>query len=189
MSDWFLASYYLLWLLFCVQAVVTLLALRQIGILHLRSTAPVISMKARVKEGDPAPTLVLADSANPSVELRVPPPDGRSMLLLFITPKCPACKAIAPHVARLASEGNGTVDWGIVALGDLADCNQTRSEYDLDAIPFCVGNDSLREEYGLVAFPYGFLIDSSGIVRGSEPVGTREQLEALLKKDVPTISV
>jgi methylamine dehydrogenase accessory protein MauD len=98
--DPLVVSQIVLWLVVVVLALTVLALARQIGVLHER-VAPLgaLSTKTAVDVGEPAPRFDVIDLGGRPLRIGGESPDGRSQLLLFVSPSCPMCKKLLP-VAR-----------------------------------------------------------------------------------------
>src|SRR5258708_25395043 len=98
-------SVVVLWIVvLCLLAVVLALT-RQLGVLHER-IAPVgaLMLNRGLAVGEPAPAIDVVDLHGANLRLGAPRTDGKSTLLLFVSPTCPVCKSLLPIVK---SSGRG----------------------------------------------------------------------------------
>ena len=86
-----------LWIAVIALALVVWALTRQIGVLHERIT-PVGALMLRKgpQVGEPAPHVDANDFEGRTYHIAAPRDDRRSMLLVFVSPTCPVCKAILP---------------------------------------------------------------------------------------------
>ena len=87
-----LVSNVLLWILVVVLALVVLALVRQVGVLHERITPVGALMLAKgLKVGEVAPTIPLEALSGSGLTIGGTRPDGRSLLVMFVSPTCPVC--------------------------------------------------------------------------------------------------
>lgn len=170
----------LLWVVVLVLAVTVMALARQIGVLHER-VAPLGAMTTRtaVDVGDKAPEFDLLDLGGRKVHLGGRQPDGRSQLLLFVSPVCPMCKKLLPVARSFArSERKGV---GIVLVGDgeRPAHEALIAEHKLSELPFVL-SPIVGITLGIGKLPHAVLIDGQGVIRSKGIVNSREHLESLL---------
>src|SRR5918996_3412949 len=115
--DSLLVSQVILWLVVLVLALTVMALVRQIGVLHER-VAPLgaLSTRTAVEVGQPAPQFDVIDLAGRPLHIGGASADGRSQLLLFVSPSCPMCKKLLPVARSFArSERRGVA---IALMGD-----------------------------------------------------------------------
>src|SRR5882762_2634543 len=84
-----------LWILVLVLSVVVLALVRQLGVLHERiAPAGALMLNRGPAVGEPAPVLEVADLEGHAHQVGAARADGRSTLLLFVSPTCPVCKSL-----------------------------------------------------------------------------------------------
>ena len=89
----------MLWLLVLTLSAVVLALVRQVGVLHERvAPAGALMLRRGLTVGEPAPVLDVADLEGHPHQLGRERSDGRSTLLLFVSPTCPVCKTLLPAV-------------------------------------------------------------------------------------------
>src|SRR6267378_1212103 len=103
-----------LWIVVLALLAVVLALTRQLGVLHER-IAPVgaLMLNRGLAVGEQAPAMDVVDLAGAHVRLGSPRNDGKSTLLLFVSPTCPVCKSLLPVVK---SSGKDERDWLDVIL-------------------------------------------------------------------------
>lgn len=181
MLEALLISNIVLWLLVVVLAAVVLALVRQIGVLHER-VAPAGALTARQgpRIGVAAPRFELTDWSGQPCPIGGADVEGRSTLLVFVSPTCPVCKTLLPildSVIRseaqpvrlvLASDGARDEHAAFVAAHALAE-----RAYVLST--------ELGMTYQVGKLPHAALIDASGILRARGLVNTREHVESLFE--------
>ena len=173
-------SQLILWLVVLALAVTVVALVRQIGVLHER-VAPLgaLTTKTAVEVGQPAPRFDVIDLGGRPLRIGWPSPDGRSQLLLFVSPSCPMCKKLLPVARSFArSERRGV---GIVLMGDgdRSSHEALIEEHRLDGVPFALA-PIVGINLGIGRLPHAVLIDPEGVIRSKGIVNSREHLESLL---------
>ncbi len=172
----------LLWVLLGALAVAVLALTRQIGVLHERlAPAGALTLAGGIKAGELAPPLQLTTLDGQRLELASFAAVGRGVLLFFVSPTCPLCKALLPVVMRIADEERGWLDLVLVSDGS------TRAEHEayvaqrrLQGIPYVVSQE-LGVAFQVGKLPYAALLDEGGVLVAKGLVNSREHVESLLE--------
>jgi methylamine dehydrogenase accessory protein MauD len=187
MSSAWIVSNLLLWAAVVGLAAVVVALLRQIGVLHER-IAPVGALVGgeRPQVGEKAPVLELEGWSGETVRVgdrraaEPPGPGARGTLLFFVSPTCPVCKTLLPHLDSIRrAEGDGVQ---VVLASDGA-----REEHEAFVRAHAlerghyVLSEMLGRAYQVGRLPYAILIDADGVVRARGLVNTREHLESLFQ--------
>jgi methylamine dehydrogenase accessory protein MauD len=160
---------------------VTVLALtRQIGVLHER-VAPLGALTTRtaVDVGDTAPEFDVSDLAGRKLHLGGRQADGRSQLLLFVSPVCPMCKKLLPVARSFAQSERQNVKIVLMGDGDRPSHEAMVNEHRLEAMPMVL-SPIVGITLGIGKLPHAVLIDADGVIRAKGIVNSREHLESLL---------
>lgn len=181
MTNLLIVSNVLLWVAFLGVTVVMLGLMRQVGLLHERSSP----MGAMITDhgpdiGDKAPELDLTDFAGRAVRIGGPSADGRQTLLMFTAPTCPVCDKLFPIIKSIARAEKISV----VMISDGAPEEHRRflDSHDLGEIRYVVSAEAgMAFQVGKI--PYGVLLDPQGVIRAKGLTNTREHLESLLEAD------
>jgi len=181
MIDALVVSNVLLWIAVVVLAAVVLALLRQIGLLHERvAPAGALVGRERPQVGEIAPVLSLRDRNGREVGVGGAAADGRSTLLLFLSPTCPVCETLLPVARSVARrEGSRLVLASDGPAGENERLVRDR-ERDLEHESYVVSAE-LGIAFQVGRVPYAVLIDAAGIVRARGLVNTREHLESLFE--------
>lgn len=170
----------LLWLALLGMSLVMLGLLRQVGLLHERSSP----MGAMITDhgpdiGDAAPVFELADHAGQTVTIGGPNPAG-AVLLMFTAPSCPVCDKLFPIIKSMARAERLSV----IMVSDGAPEEHARflASHELGDIRYVVSAE-IGMTFQVGKIPYGILIDSSGTIRAKGLTNTREHLESLVEAD------
>ncbi len=170
-----------LWILVLVLAGVLLAVVRQLGVLHERITpAGALMLNRGLTVGEAAPELEVVDLVGKSVHVGARRSDGRSTLLLFVSPTCPVCKTLLPAVKSSRKDER---DWMDVVLASDGDVNEQRAfvrAQGLEAIPYVV-SAALGLAYQVSRLPFAALLDENGVLRARGLVNSREHLESLFE--------
>ena len=171
MSDLWLASHLVLWVLVLVQGAVILALMRQVGTLLLRvGSATPFDVGKGPAAGDPAPWLP-TDAA----EL-----NGRGTLLVFISTGCGACDALVPSMNLIQSSYSS--HFKVFGVGREAPDVLGKWAAKRGAKAPIVTSPNAFELYEIQGTPYAFAVDALGRVQARGGVNHTEQLESLLRE-------
>lgn len=170
----------LLWFAFLGVSVVMLGLVRQVGLLHERSSP----MGAMITDhgpdiGDAAPVFELPDHAGRPVRIGGPNPEGAA-LLMFTAPSCPVCDKLFPIIKSMARAEKLSV----IMISDGAPEEHARflASHELGDIRYVVSAE-VGMAFQVGKIPYGVLINSDGVIRAKGLTNTREHLESLVEAD------
>ncbi len=170
-----------LWVLVLVLAAVLLAVVRQLGVLHERITpAGALMLNRGLTVGEAAPELEVVDLAGKSVHVGARRGDGRSTLLLFVSPTCPVCKTLLPAVKSSRKDERDWMDVILASDGDVTAQREFVRAQGLDAIPYVV-SAALGLAYQVSRLPFAALLDENGVLRARGLVNSREHLESLFE--------
>jgi methylamine dehydrogenase accessory protein MauD len=170
-----------LWVLVLVLAAVVLALTRQLGVLHERIAPAGALMLARgLTVGEPAPALEVTDLAGRTLQPGAARSDGRSTLLLFVSPTCPVCKSLLPAVKASRRDERAWLDVILASDGDPAEQRAFVRAQGLDDIVYVVST-ALGLACQVSRLPFAVLVDEQGIVRARGLVNSREHLESLFE--------
>lgn len=175
MDGWWIASYIVLWILVVTLSVVVVALARQIGTLHLR-----LGPRGALEIDDEGPVLgeVLAADTRTAIDgslIEVGGP-GRRQVILFASPTCHLCEALAPSLQVAARAHDATA----LMLID-ADESETMLAYNAknyDA-PIVAASD-LVQRLHIPGTPFVVVLDELGIVQAKGTANNLEQLEGLI---------
>jgi methylamine dehydrogenase accessory protein MauD len=172
------ASQIMLWIVIAGLAVVVVALARQVGVLHER-IAPVGALKidSGPAVGEKAPVLTLPTIGGVVAHIGHMLEEGRTQLLLFVSPDCPICKRIIPLVKGFARDEHLRVLY--IGDGRAEDQRRLIERFGLDARAF-VNSPEVGMRFGVGKLPYAVLIDDGGVVVASGLVNSREHLESLV---------
>jgi methylamine dehydrogenase accessory protein MauD len=170
-----------LWIVVLALLAVVLALTRQLGVLHER-IAPVgaLMLNRGLAVGERAPEMEVVDLAGAVIKLGSPRGDGKSTLLLFVSPTCPVCKTLLPVVK---SSGKDERDWLDVVLASDGDPDEHRAfayANGLAGVPYVV-SAPLGMTYQVSRLPFAALLDEAGVLRARGLVNSREHLESLFE--------
>lgn len=181
MTTALLVSTAALWAVVLALVGVVVALTRQIGVLYERvAPAGALTMAAGPAVGAAAPVVAvesLDGAAHAVGEARA---DGRSTLVLFVSPTCPVCKELLPAVRGVRRAERRTLDVILASDGPRAEHEAFVRRERLDDVPYVL-SPSLGVTYRVGKLPWAVLIDAEGIVRAKGLVNTREHLESLLE--------
>jgi methylamine dehydrogenase accessory protein MauD len=130
-----------------------------------------------LKLGDAAPELAL-DGLDGSPVRIGGVRDGRSQLVLFISPDCAVCEALLPAVRSAHSAEQRWLEIVLASDGEPARQAQFVRDKGLSKFPYVI-SEHLGRSYGVAKLPYAVLIDEAGKLTATGLVNTREHLESL----------
>ena len=170
-----------LWVLVLVLSAVVLALTRQLGVLHQRiAPAGALMLNRGLTVGEPAPVLELADLDGRALRVGVARDDGRSTLLLFVSPTCPVCKTLLPAVKSSRRDERSWMDVILASDGDAAEQREFVRAQGLEEIPYVV-SAALGLAYQVSRLPFAALLDEQGVLRARGLVNSREHLESLFE--------
>lgn len=170
-----------LWALVLALAAVVLALTRQLGVLHQRiAPAGALMLNRGLTVGDPAPVLELAALDGRELKIGAARDDGRSTLLLFVSPTCPVCKTLLPAVRSSRRDERSWMDVILASDGDTAEQREFVRTQGLEEIPYVV-SAALGLAYQVSRLPFAALVDERGLLRARGLVNSREHLESLFE--------
>jgi methylamine dehydrogenase accessory protein MauD len=162
-------------------SLVVLALVRQLGILHERiAPAGALLLERGLKVGEAAPVVAVADLDGQSHSIGAASPDGRSTLVVFVSPTCPVCKALLPVVKTSRRSERQWLDVILASDGAEEEHRQFTAAHGLSGIPYVL-SAPLGMTYQVGRLPFAALIDSAGILRARGLINSREHLESLFE--------
>lgn len=181
MLEALLISNIALWISVVVLAGIVFALMRQIGVLHERiAPAGALVMGEGPRPGDPAPVLHLPDLSGRLERVGGVDSEGRSTLLLFLSPRCPICKTLLPAVLSIGRSERRSLRVILASDGPRPEHETFVRDHGLSAVPYLISTD-LGLRYRVGKLPYAVLIDEAGVVRSRGLVNSREHLESLFE--------
>jgi methylamine dehydrogenase accessory protein MauD len=173
-----IASQIMLWIGLLALGAVCMALARQIGVLHQRiAPAGALSLRQPLILGDPAPEMVLPGLDGSRVQIGGVR-DGRSQLLLFLSPGCAICETLLPAVRSAQGAERRWLEIILASDGALDPHAEFVRDQGLGKFPYVV-SEQLGRSYGVAKLPYAVLIDEVGRLTSTGLVNTREHLESL----------
>ena len=170
-----------LWALVLALAGVVLALTRQLGVLHQRiAPAGALMLNRGLTVGEPAPVLELAALDGRELKVGAVRDDGRSTLLLFVSPTCPVCKTLLPAVKSSRRDERSWMDVILASDGDATAQREFVRTQGLEEIPYVV-SATLGLAYQVSRLPFAALLDDRGVLRARGLVNSREHLESLFE--------
>ena len=180
MAEALLVSNLILWAIVILLGLVTLALARQVGVLYERiapAGALIIDKGPRV--GERAPLFELRDLAGRALKLGGLNPEGRSTVLMFVSPTCPVCKKLLP-IARSLVKAEPAAELVFASDGEEEDQRRFVAREQLASFPYVLSRE-LGMAYQIGKLPYAVLIDGEGVIRAKGLINTREHLESLFE--------
>ena len=170
-----------LWVLVLALSAVVLALVRQLGVLHERiAPAGALMLNRGLAVGEPAPVVEVADLEGAAHQVGGARADGRSTLLLFVSPSCPVCKSLLPAVKSSRKDEHRWMDVILASDGDTSSQRAFVRAQGLEGIPYVV-SAALGLAYQVSRLPFAALLDEKGILRARGLVNSREHLESLFE--------
>src|SRR5437879_8510471 len=156
-----------LWILVLVLSAVVLALVRQLGVLHERiAPAGALMLNRGPAVGEPAPVLEVADLEGHAHQVGAARADGRSTLLLFVSPSCPVCKSLLPAVKSSRKDERAWMDVILASDGDLKEQQDFVRAQSLEAIPYVV-SPALGLAFQVSRLPFAAPPAAQGVVRAA----------------------
>jgi len=170
-----------LWVVVLALLVVVLALTRQLGVLHERIT-PVgaLMLNKGLAVGERAPTVEVQDLAGGNLSVGSPRSDGKSTLLLFVSPTCPVCKSLLPIVKSSGKDERNWLDIILASDGNLEEHREYVRANGLGDVAYVV-SAPLGMTYQVSRLPFAALLDEAGVLRARGLVNSREHLESLFE--------
>jgi methylamine dehydrogenase accessory protein MauD len=170
-----------LWILLLVLAAVLLAVVRQLGVLHERiAPAGALMLNRGLAVGEAAPVVRVADLDGRAHEIGAVRADGRSTLLLFVSPTCPVCKTLLPALKSSRKDERAWLEVILASDGNLNEQQDFVRTQGLAPIPYVV-SAALGLAYQVSRLPFAALVDEKGVLRARGLVNSREHLESLFE--------
>ena len=181
MSNLFLISHVILWVLVLGMGFLLLGTLRSLGLLNwrldeLEATRPARLDRDGLQPGTRAPEFRLSDIDG--AEHALADFAGRKRLLVFVQPGCGPCHDVVPELNRLHragqiqviginnANGNGARTWAEEVAAEFPVLIQQRWE--------------VSKKYKMFATPFGFLLDEDGVITSRGIVGSPQYLRYVI---------
>jgi methylamine dehydrogenase accessory protein MauD len=175
----------ILWIIVIVQSLLIFALMRQIGVLHERVfPAGALMTTVGPKVGEASPIHTLASISGANIVVGGKQADGKSTLLLFVSPSCPVCKTLLPIVKSVMSAEKQSAH--IILASDAETSTEQKqheqfvSEYHLPGDRYVLSRP-LGLSFMVEKLPFAALIDKDGILRAKGMVNSREHLESLFE--------
>lgn len=180
MTEALLVSNIVLWVLVIVLALMVFALARQVGVLHERvAPAGALQPTNGPKVGELTEAAIFSDLAGKPVTVGGPATDGRSSLVLWISPTCPVCRGLVPTARSLARAERLRLVFASDGEHLEQHVNYAR-DLGIADYPYVV-SQALGMKYAVAKLPFAVLIGPDGTLRSKGLVNTREHLESLLE--------
>ncbi len=184
MSELWVASYLLLWIVVAAMAFVMVGVLRQLGLIQLRlgpASGALITPEG-LERGLEAPNFEAVELSTKRL-IRLSDFQGRRVLLVFVSQTCSPCRDLMPHLNEVASGYRDKVEVLAVCHGSESACAEFGRLYLLKPILLADPTNKIAAQYGTTITPFAFLVNEDGIILIRGVVNSLPQLEALLKEE------
>ncbi len=126
--------------------------------------------------GTKAPPFTLPDLSGQPVSLDALA--GREVLLVFASPRCPACREMYPHLRAFAQK-HPEMAVVMVSLGSREENRGVAEEQGL-TFPVVEGDERVMAAYGVPGTPYFYVLDGEGVIVRSGFAVKEEEIAALV---------
>jgi methylamine dehydrogenase accessory protein MauD len=170
-----------LWLVVIGLVLVLLALTRQLGVLHERiAPAGALMINRGPAIGEVVPALEVVDLAGRALRIGAARADGRSTLILFVSPTCPVCKALLPVVTSSRQQERDWLEVVLASDGEPAEHRQFVQQHQLQDCSYVL-SPALGLSFQVNRLPFAALIDQAGVLRARGLVNSREHLESLFE--------
>jgi methylamine dehydrogenase accessory protein MauD len=170
-----------LWLVVIGLTLVLLALTRQLGVLHERiAPAGALMINRGPAIGEAVAALDVVDLHGRQLRIGAARADGRSTLILFVSPTCPVCKALLPVVTSSRRQERDWLDVVLASDGEAAEHRQFVQQHELQDCTYVL-SPALGLNYQVNRLPFAALIDQAGVLRARGLVNSREHLESLFE--------
>jgi methylamine dehydrogenase accessory protein MauD len=170
-----------LWLVVICLVFVLLALTRQLGVLHERiAPAGALMINRGPAIGEAVAALDVVDLQGRELRIGAARADGKSTLILFVSPTCPVCKALLPVVTSSREQERDWLDVVLASDGEPVEHRQFVQQHKLQDCAYVL-SPALGLNYQVNRLPFAALIDQGGILRARGLVNSREHLESLFE--------
>ena len=131
--------------------------------------------------GTPAPDFELPGITGQKSSLQSLRAQGRDLLLVFSSPYCEPCHALAPKLARWTREMEGSLNIVLVSRGSVRDNLAKLKEFDPSRV-LLQRDFEISEAYDCTATPTAVVVGADGLIRTELAVG-REAIQQLVESN------
>ncbi len=173
-----IVSQILSWIVILGLGLALLALARQVGVLHVRlAPAGALLNSKGPTVSEPAPVLDTVTLDGAPLAIGKPMSNGRTQLLLFVSPHCPLCKDLVPIAKNFAR----TERLDIVFVGDDEASEQRAmiARLEMGGLPF-VNSSIVGRTFHVDRLPHAVLIGKDGTLLSKGLVNSREHLESLV---------
>ncbi len=170
-----------LWVVVTCLVFVLLALTRQLGVLHARiAPAGALMINRGPAIGETVAALDVVDLQGRELRIGAARADGRSTLILFVSPTCPVCKALLPVVTSSRQQERDWLDVVLASDGEAAEHRQFVQQHQLQDCTYVLSG-ALGLNYQVNRLPFAALVDQAGVLRARGLVNSREHLESLFE--------
>lgn len=168
-----------MWVLLLVMATLVLLLYRHFGLASLSTLEG--AQRDGLPVGEEAPLLTGVNASGEPVA--VTPGDESPTLLLFASPECQPCKAVAPHLNELDEQAKESgIGLNVLAVASGTDSTARRVIESFDPSFEVIADDrtGVFDKYRVRVTPFAFVIDTNHRIRAKGLCGDAVRLRELL---------
>ncbi|HET8570233.1 MAG TPA: redoxin domain-containing protein [Candidatus Limnocylindria bacterium] len=183
MTDLWMASLVVLWIIVLFLGFLLIGVLRQVGLLHLRlgDDPGALITRTGLDRGITAPDFDVDRSHGGQTRLSDLSRVARA--LVFVNPTCVSCHRIARHLREVAATRAGEFDFIVVCRGDTASCSALAESAGLKVRMVVDPGGHIEAAYQVRYTPFAYVLDYQQRVLVRGVVNNWQQLDALLDQE------
>lgn len=184
MSELWIASLVVLWLLTLFLAFLLAGALRQIGLLQIRlgSDPGALITRTGLDRGTSAPDFDLID-VRTDEQVRLSKLARRPRVLAFISTNCSSCIELIPHLNEVIATRRSEFEFLAICRGSMASCLALSQDSGLQARMLHDPGGLTETAYSVSLTPFVFVLDADNRVAIRGVANSWVQLDSLLDQE------
>jgi len=184
-SQPWIASIVLLWIVVLFALFLLAGALRQIGVINLRlgNDPGALITDTGLDRGTRAPDFEAIDGETGEPR-RLSELPARPRLLVFLSPSCYTCQELVPHLNEVAKTRRRDFDFVVVCTGEVGACRQVfKGAARVEPAMLIDTTGAAESRYEVAVMPFAYLIDHERnvVIRGV--ANDWRHLESLLEQE------
>jgi hypothetical protein len=178
-----IGSYVLVWALVVFHSLIIVVLLKQLADLRARATSGQLSTDRRLPLGTVVPTVTIVNPRTGAADTASLFAEGDAMLL-FLSPECSTCAAIAAHARLLPEAALNRI--AVICSGTESACRTLASLAGPRLRMVHNSDQALPGHFGVSGYPTAVVVESGWRVRGY--IHPRDVAEIIAWADTPAPS-